>query len=144
MDVLPSSCGRAGADHQWGIKAIIGQFVLVSAPLIVVWALWSGGLSVIPDLLLAYANLVLFSYVISLVVLRQLPFSQPAAPGQGDGCVLTALAMGGAGIMGAIHYFLFNMYYFIVPALMVVVAVNLLLARSIRTMGWDRIGPVQE
>lgn len=87
------------------VKAMIVKYFVPFYVLICVLAFWIWGMSVLPDLILGFVNILFFGGLLGLMSFRKMPFSAEVNVGQGSGRFMRGLFMLLIpGVIGVCHY----------------------------------------
>jgi ABC-2 type transport system permease protein len=122
------------------LKATIFQFYFFIALVVMLLGVSLVGLSILPNLLLALCNQLLINYAIANISVKQLPFSQPIGNAQKGGQFMRGMFMlMVSGLVGGIHYFVFQNGAAIGIAFIVSAALLGLLMYRIRKITWETI-----
>lgn len=120
------------------IKAALAQFLLIIIPICFAIGLWMAGPEVLPNMLLALCNLLVITYLIVVMNVKRLPFSEPAdAKAQGGQATLSLFVMLFAGIISVLHYFAFRSPIAIGIVFVLSITALWALMHSVRNITWE-------
>ncbi|MBX9784624.1 MAG: hypothetical protein K2X48_15145 [Chitinophagaceae bacterium] len=123
-----------------GIKAAIVKFFVPLAIFIAAGSMFFWGVSIIPHLILGFANQYLFCLLSCFIFVNKLPFSSPPQTASGGSSFIRGiLIMMLLGILGLIHYLLFDY----VPAVSIIAVIAcgaaFLLMKQIQQKSWNQM-----
>ncbi|HEY8397141.1 MAG TPA: hypothetical protein VIK80_04315 [Flavihumibacter sp.] len=121
-------------------KALLAQFFLPLALLLVLLGIWWQDWMIFPNLLLGFCNQILISATLLLMLYKRLPASVPPNEAAGSSNFLRGLAMlflnGGFGL---IHYFVYSMPVVVLISAVLSSCLVWLLLRRIRNISWKEL-----
>lgn len=121
-------------------KALLAQFFLPLALLLVLLGIWWQDWMIFPNLLLGFCNQILISATLLLMLYKRLPASVPPNEAAGSSNFLRGLAMlflnGG---LGLIHYFVYSMPVVVLISAVLSSCLVWLLLRRIRNISWKEL-----
>lgn len=122
------------------LKALLSQFFLPLAVVLVFMGIWWQGIGVLPNLLLGFSNQLLISAILLLLNYRKLPASLPPNQASGSGGFMRGIVMLlFNGIFGLAHYFIYSLPVVVfISAILSLLAVWLLLLR-IERIAWKEL-----
>ncbi|HEX6333993.1 MAG TPA: hypothetical protein VFZ78_07185, partial [Flavisolibacter sp.] len=121
-------------------KAAIYKFYIPLAVAVTVLALAVIGPHVLPNILLALFNVLLLSMLLVVVSHKAFPFSLPQSNNQqGAGFLRNLFVLLIMGIMGAVHFILYDNNWAVIAGMVLSGTVTWLLMRSVRQISWAAV-----
>ena len=122
------------------IKALLFQFYLFIALILLVIALVFVGPSIIPNIILGITNQVVIIYLIVTIGYKELPFSKSLSNSQKSGMFIrTIFMLFICFLIGVLHFYIFTNTIFIIVAFIISVTLLFFLANNLRKITWKHI-----
>jgi hypothetical protein len=122
------------------IKALLFQFYLFIALILLVIALVLVGPSIIPNIILGISNQLVIIYLIVTIGYKALPFSKSLSNSQKSGMFIrTIFMLFICFLIGALHFSIFRNTLFIIVAFIISVSLLFFLANNLRKISWKQI-----
>lgn len=122
------------------VKACIVRFFLPAAFIISAVSIFLWGIEMIPNLLLAFFNQILFALINSLIFLNKLPFSVPVnLKASGGSFLYGIIILIIVGVLAGIHFFLFKQLMIVSILTVITAAGCYVLLKQIQKKDWYSI-----
>ena len=122
------------------IKALLFQFYLFIALILLVIALVIVGPSIIPNIILGITNQVVIIYLIVTIGYKELPFSKSLSNSQKSGMFIrTIFMLFICFLIGVLHFYIFSNTVYIIVAFIISVSLLFFLANNLRKISWKQI-----
>jgi len=126
------------------IKAMLFQFYIIVALILIVVAAILGGPSIIPNIILGICNQLVIIYTIIAIGYRSLPFSKSATMAQKSGQFIRTLSMLLiSGAIGLLHFFIYKNVIAILLVFIVSLGLLYFLLKNIKQTSWQQLKMIE-
>ncbi|MEJ7769834.1 MAG: hypothetical protein WKF89_18590 [Chitinophagaceae bacterium] len=131
---------RPGLILTGSLKASICKFLVPPILLIAIPALFFVGIAQLPNIMLAFSNMILGCIILSLITLRNLPFSAPQNTSQRAGALIRNFMSTLVIIFIAlIHFLIYNFTWVVIISCILSLLANWLLLDHLKNRSWNEV-----